>query len=650
MNIHTAIIVTASTCCLLSVNATAEVPYFINFQGTITNAVGEPVNGDLPMQFRFFNAPEGGVEMWSENHPSEAVFDGMFRVTLGNFQPFPDTLFNNPALWLEVIVGTETLVPRTQIASAPFGIKAGSADFAMQAGFSAIAENAGHAEFSEMSVHADFAENAGHANWADTAEWAATGMPDNDWMIDADNVYHLPGNVGIGTTEPSVKLDVVGSRIRLGEPAGTRTKSIELRVDGAAADIQSNGSDLFIKSNSGNTILQGFGGRVGIGTNSPDAILHVAGTSSSWGMFRIARSDSGDHEASMAFIEGADAASNDYWLAGVGLWGQTSDFVIGRAQAKMVITPDPYVGIGVTNPISKLHIKGYEPTYLTVEASTGYAPGLTLNSGGTNQWSILYHPSYSFLSFFREGVGDKMVIKNSGYVGINTTSPTELLHVYSDDNPRILVEAPSSATPEFNLKRGTSTYALYMNSNNDLAFYNAGTHIVFTDDGNVGIGTTSPTERLDVIGTARCAELKITGGSDIAEPFHVDESETVEPGMVMSIDPENPGKLKLSTKSYDHCVAGIVSGAGGIKPGMVMAHTGTAADGEHPIAMTGRVYCQADASNGPIEPGDLLTTSDTPGVAMKVSDYGRANGAIIGKAMTSLDEGSGLILVLVALQ
>ena len=69
-----------------------------------------------------------------------------------------------------------------------------------------------------------------------------------------------------------------------------------------------------------------------------------------------------------------------------------------------------------------------------------------------------------------------------------------------------------------------------------------------------------------------------------------------------------------------------------------------------PVALSGRVYCWADASYGPIQPGDLLTTSDTPGHAMKVSAYERAQGAIIGKAMSSLDEGQGLILVLVTLQ
>jgi len=68
------------------------------------------------------------------------------------------------------------------------------------------------------------------------------------------------------------------------------------------------------------------------------------------------------------------------------------------------------------------------------------------------------------------------------------------------------------------------------------------------------------------------------------------------------------------------------------------------------VALTGRVYVQADTSNGAIKPGDLLTTSGTPGRAMKVSDHVRAQGAILGKAMTALNEGKGLVLVLVTLQ
>ena len=68
------------------------------------------------------------------------------------------------------------------------------------------------------------------------------------------------------------------------------------------------------------------------------------------------------------------------------------------------------------------------------------------------------------------------------------------------------------------------------------------------------------------------------------------------------------------------------------------------------VALTGRVYVLADASNGAIHPGDLLTTSRTPGHAMKVTDHTRGQGAILGKAMTGLSKGKGMVLVLVTLQ
>ena len=77
--------------------------------------------------------------------------------------------------------------------------------------------------------------------------------------------------------------------------------------------------------------------------------------------------------------------------------------------------------------------------------------------------------------------------------------------------------------------------------------------------------------------------------------------------------------------------------------------SGLASDA-HPIAMIGKVYCLADAAYGPIEAGDLLTTSPTAGHAMKVSDYDKAAGVMIGKALGSLSGGSGLIPVVVSLQ
>jgi hypothetical protein len=96
-------------------------------------------------------------------------------------------------------------------------------------------------------------------------------------------------------------------------------------------------------------------------------------------------------------------------------------------------------------------------------------------------------------------------------------------------------------------------------------------------------------------------------------------------------------------------VAGIVSGANGINPGISLHQEGALEAGKN-VALSGRVYALADATSGPIKPGDLLTTSTIPGHAMKAADHLRAQGALLGKAMTPLPSGSGMVLVLVTLQ
>lgn len=147
----------------------------------------------------------------------------------------------------------------------------------------------------------------------------------------------------------------------------------------------------------------------------------------------------------------------------------------------------------------------------------------------------------------------------------------------------------------------------------------------------------------------------IVTGADLAERFTVSPSndlnnESVKPGMVVSIDRAHPGALRLSNTAYDKTVAGIVSGAGGIQTAIELGQAGSIADGQVSVAVIGRVYCYADATYGSIEPGDLLSTSNTPGHAMKVTNFDSAHGAILGKAMSGLKDGKGLILVLISMQ
>lgn len=147
-------------------------------------------------------------------------------------------------------------------------------------------------------------------------------------------------------------------------------------------------------------------------------------------------------------------------------------------------------------------------------------------------------------------------------------------------------------------------------------------------------------------------DVEVTGdirlaNADCAEDFDVFGTVKVEPGTVMVLG--NEGALLESYQAYDKRVAGVISGAGDYKPGIVLDKRETTGN-RQPIALMGKVFCKVDAQFGAIEVGDLLTTSPTPGHAMKVDDPVKSLGAMIGKALSPLKEGRGLIPILIALQ
>ena len=136
-------------------------------------------------------------------------------------------------------------------------------------------------------------------------------------------------------------------------------------------------------------------------------------------------------------------------------------------------------------------------------------------------------------------------------------------------------------------------------------------------------------------------------GADCAEDFEIMSSAHIEPGTVMAIGDD--ARLVESHQAYDKRVAGIVSGAGDYKPGIVLGKDASRKD-RVPLALIGKVFCKVDATDAPIEVGDLLTTSPTQGHAMKAEDPLKAFGAVVGKALAPLREGRSLVPILVALQ
>ncbi len=161
-------------------------------------------------------------------------------------------------------------------------------------------------------------------------------------------------------------------------------------------------------------------------------------------------------------------------------------------------------------------------------------------------------------------------------------------------------------------------------------------------------GDVNVTGDVGVTGTVSVKGDIILTGADCAEQFDLSADELAEPGTVMVID--EAGALRASSKAYDRAVAGVVSGAGTFRPGVILDQRPGDPQARAPIALVGKVYCKVDADAGAITVGDLLTTADRPGHAMKAADPLKGVGAVIGKALGSLQAGQGLLPILVSLQ
>jgi hypothetical protein len=313
------------------------------------------------------------------------------------------------------------------------------------------------------------------------------------------------------------------------------------------------------------------------------------------------------------------------------------------------------VGIGMIPPHSaKLAIRGSE---LVGQPFVAGSILLLETSGaeGALVFGKLNAEGASFIQSARAGAASEIVLNpEGGNVGIGVVPPhATKLAVQAVG----LVGMPFVSGSILDLKTLGAHGALSFGKLNEVGASfiqssgnGAANEIVLNPEGgNIGIGTLNPTAKLDVAGHTKTKVLEITGGADLAEPFEMSHTEPLPAGALVVIDKDNPGKLKLATEPYDKRVAGVTSGAGGVNPGLTLQQEGVLAGGQH-VALTGKVYALATAANGAIEPGDLLTTSHIPGHAMKTTEQARWLGAVIGKAMSGLELGEGLVLVLVNLQ
>ena len=174
-----------------------------------------------------------------------------------------------------------------------------------------------------------------------------------------------------------------------------------------------------------------------------------------------------------------------------------------------------------------------------------------------------------------------------------------------------------------------------------------GVIMTINDRGVVKVnGNSKVNGNIEVSGNIEVNGNILLPGADCAEDFDVKDAQALEPGTVMVIGDED--RLHQSKEAYDTRVAGVLSGAGHYRPGLILGKE-QSRNNRLPLALTGKVFCKVDAQYSPIRAGDLLTTSPTSGHAMKANDPLKAFGAVIGKALRPLAEGQGLIPILIAL-
>jgi hypothetical protein len=238
---------------------------------------------------------------------------------------------------------------------------------------------------------------------------------------------------------------------------------------------------------------------------------------------------------------------------------------------------------------------------------------------------------------------ERLRVAANGNVGIGTTNPGRW---------PLSIQAQAGAQELISFMDPSGNTKWHINQNwisSGLNFVETGVsdfRVFIATGGNVGIGTNAPATKLHVAGDVTVTGDVLLAGADCAEHFDV-TGPLPEPGTVMVID-EN-GALRESRDGYDKKVAGVMSGAGEYRHGFVLDRR-SSAEGRIPLALVGKVYCKVDAQYSPIEVGDLLTTSPTPGYAMKAVDPFKAFGCVIGKALQCFEKGQGLIPILVALQ
>ncbi len=659
---------------VMAAGVSGSVPHQINYQGHLYNTAGEPHDGSFDFQFAIYSQMFGGTALWNETHIDVTVNGGLFNVILGS-QGSPIDLPFDQTYYLGMTVDGELLSPRQPLTSV---------------GQAYNAQDVFNEDISPASIH-------------------ITGYGQ---VINSSGEWVGPASGLQGPSGPSGPQGAAGATGATGPqgPTGSRGPSGPSGPQGAAGATGATGPQgpqgpTGSRGPSGPSGPQGTAGATGAtgatGPQGPQGPTGSRGPSGPQGAAGATGATGPQGATGSRGPSGPTGSTGSRGPSGPAgpVAGSNMQLIYnnnGSPGGAQLYYDDSnhYLGVGDSTPSRALDV--YDSYWRTARLSSGSGAMMEYLSTSYEDWAIgNWSGSVRFIFsdddfatssdmyFFDESKfypwnDDSILLGLStsrwsnlysvdgdfeGDVGIGTSSPDERLEISGSGAQGLKITSTNSATTSVTLERtGTGYYDWRMaNSGGDLEFMisdndGGSWEYMMTMElgGDVGIGTTNPTEKLTVKGNILLlsesdgsAVLELGEGLDYAEGFNVSDADEIQPGTVLIIDPEAPGELKVSDSAYDSRVAGIIAGANNMGSGVRLG----VGQFDYDVALAGRVYCWADASDADIRPGDLLTTSPVPGHAMKALNRERAAGAVLGKAMESLEKGQrGQILVLVTLQ
>ncbi len=464
------------------------------------------------------------------------------------------------------------------------------------------------------------------------------------------------GKIGIGTTSPANKLDVNGSAAIGSSYVGTSAPANGLIVEG----------------------------NVGIGTNAPSQLLDVKGVAQG-NLLRAAGGTSApssgagveiSYVGGIGYLTAYDRDASSYLPLYVR--GSELQFVEGGVGTVMTIN-NSRVGIGTSAPANALHVVGKarfqsDSSFIYGANSTGRLT-FAINNDGTpagSQINFYGNDASGWFNFMRvDNSGNRYVSFLAGNVGIGTNSPGEKLEVSGNikASGNVILGSTMTSGGDVVINKGNNLVMLSMKSATTSGYSGTGYLVNYKnalvlckgkylteagswvdessgrrpcfgmyDDWSQPWHWWNESE-VSVMNLTMSGDLYITGSlvqnaADYAEAMK--SLETTSSGDLVVLS--NNISVEVSRNEYDNHLIGIVStnpaivltgGARYLRKDMVEGTNMSLDDSDPAIALAGRVPAKVSTLNGPIKPGDPVTSSPLKGVGMRAT----RPGPIVGKAL-----------------